>query len=147
MWLGRTDARDTRRIDSGRTAPGFVAVVATNFPMWLKGDRREPTITYEVLGTDPLVLSDVVAYRALDGSHKSIVGSDRWRHGGFKWRGAGRWRPFVSHWAVTGASEDGTVLALHFSRSLVTPAGIDILVRDGSDWPEVRAMIARATDD
>jgi hypothetical protein len=126
--------------------PGTWAVAATNFPMWLTGERLEPTFSYELIGDDPLVLADDVAYRTADGEQKHIVGRDTWNHEGFTRRGKGRLRLFASHWAVTGASEDGSVVAIHFSRSLATPGGIDILVREGVHHPELRAMIARSTE-
>jgi hypothetical protein len=125
--------------------PGSWKVAATNFPMWLRGERRDPTFTYELIATGPLTLADDVSYVTPEGLEKHIVGRDRWAHGGFVWRGKGWLRLFASHWAVTGASDDGSVLALHFSRSIATPAGIDIIVREGSEHPELRAMIAGST--
>ena len=127
--------------------PGSWTVAATSFPMWLSGERRDPTFTYQVLGTDPLVLSDDVSYLTKDGLEKHILGRDRWYHGGFVWRGKGWLRLVSSHWAVTGASDDGSVLALHFSRSIATPAGMDIIVREGTVHPELRAMIAGSSED
>jgi hypothetical protein len=127
--------------------PGSWTVAATNFPMWLGGKRQRPTFRYELISTSPLVLSDDVSFVTADGIEKHIVGRNRWAHGGFRWRGKGRLRPFASHWAVTGASEDGSVLALHFSRSIATPSGIDIIVREGVEHPELRALIAGSTEE
>lgn len=126
--------------------PGTWSVAATNFPIWLTGERREPTFSYELLATEPLVLADDVAYLTAEGAEKHIIGSNTRAHEGFTWRGKGWLRFFASHWTVTGASDDATIAAIHFSRSIATPAGIDILVRAGVHHPELRAMIARSTD-
>jgi hypothetical protein len=126
--------------------PGTWTVAATNFPMWLTGERREPIFTYELLATAPLTLADDVAYLTPEGEEKHILGRDRWAHEGFTWRGKGILRLFASHWAVAGVSDDRTVAAIHFTRSIGTPAGIDILVRAGVHHPELRAMIAGDTE-
>jgi hypothetical protein len=126
--------------------PGTWSVAATNFPMWLTGERRDPTFRYETITTSPLTLADDVAYVTPEGEQKHILGVDRWHNDGFTWRGKGLLRLFASHWTVTGASEDGTVAAIHFTRSIATPAGIDILVRADVHHPELRAMIAGSTE-
>ena len=127
--------------------PGSWSVSATNFPMWLGGERRSPRFSYEIVSRDPLVLFDDVSYVVAEsGQEKHIVGTDVLRHEGFVWRGKG-WLRFVSsHWSVAGASDDGTVAAIRFAKSAVTPAGIDIIVREGTQQPELRALIARSTE-
>jgi hypothetical protein len=69
--------------------PGTWRIGATNFPMWLRGDRLRPYFRYDLKTADPLVLDDVVGYTTADGVEKTIVGVDRMRHDGFVWRGAG----------------------------------------------------------
>ncbi len=126
--------------------PGRWTIAATNFPMWLTGERLEPNFTYGLISDSPLVLSDEVEYSTAEGERKSIVGQDTWRHGEFVWRGKGLLKVAKSHWTVSGSSEDGNVVAIHFSQSLVTPAGIDIILREGAEVQELRAMIARDTE-
>lgn len=126
--------------------PGTWTIAATNFPMWLTGERLEPSFSYGLISDSPLVLSDEVSYLTAEGEPKSIIGQDTWRHDEFVWRGKGLLKVAKSHWHVSGSSEDGNVVAIQFSKSLATPAGIDIIVREGADVLEVRAMIARDTD-
>jgi len=126
--------------------PGTWFIAATNFPMWLSGERREPRFTYELLSTDPLVLGDEVTYLTAEGEPKRIVGKDTWKHDEFVWRGKGLLKPFASHWHIAGAADDGTVLVIRFAQSLATPAGIDIVVREGTTHPELRKAVARDTD-
>ena len=122
--------------------PGRWKVVASNFPMWLRGERTDPTFTYEVLGTGPLVLRDDVSYVDAEGQTKHVLGVDRWTGNGFRWRGKGLLRLAKSDWTVPGVSKAGTIAAVRFAKSLVSPAGIDIIVREGVDLPEPRAIVA-----
>lgn len=126
--------------------PGTWNVQATNFPMWLAGTRSEPRFTYELVSDEPLVLSDDVSYVA-DGEQKHILGQDVWNGDGFVWRGRKLLRLFASHWSVAGISDDGTIAVIRFSKSLATPAGVDIIVREGTHLPELRATIAHATEE
>ena len=126
--------------------PGTWTIAATNFPMWLTGERLDPTFSYGLVSANPLVLSDEVSYSTAEGEQKSIVGQDTWRHEEFVWRGKGLLKIAKSHWSVSGSSEDGHVVAIRFSKSIATPAGIDIIVREGVFQPELRALIARATE-
>ena len=126
--------------------PGTWSIAATNFPMWLSGDKLEPTFSYELLSEDPLVLSDDVGYLE-EGEEKHILGQDTWRGDEFVWRGRKLLRLFASRWGVAGMSDDGTIAVIRFSKSLATPAGVDVIVRDGADHPELRATIAHATEE
>ncbi len=131
--------------------PGAWIVAATNFPMWLSGERRNPRFEYGLISREPLVLSDDVTYTTgpgkKAGEQKHILGRDTFHGEEFVWRGTGLLKLFTSRWHVAGVSDDGSIAAIHFSKSLGTPAGVDILVRDGSSVPELRAIIAHATDD
>ena len=127
--------------------PGTWVIAATNFPMWLHGNRTEPRFAYEIVGRDPLVLSDEVSYVNAEGEAKKIIGKDTWRGDEFTWRGKGLLSLFASHWSIGGVSDDGTIAAIRFTKSLATPAGIDIVVREGSHNPELRAIIARGTEE
>jgi len=131
--------------DLAEVLPGRWFVRATNFPMWLGGARREPVFEYGVVKTSPLVLSDDVSYAVADGRVKHIVGRDRVGGDGFVWRGRGVLKPIRSRWQVTGVSADGNLMAIRFSKSIATPAGIDILEREGVHNPELRAAVAADT--
>jgi hypothetical protein len=126
--------------------PGKWKIVATNFPMWLNGERADPTFEYTVRSTSPLVLGDDVTYRTADGTEKHIRGVDKWHGSGFVWRGTGLTRLVTSSWSVPGVSKAGTIAAIRFAKSLVSPAGIDIIVRDGVDFPEPRAAVASESE-
>ena len=127
--------------------PGTWAVGATNFPMWLAGDRLSPAFTYEVLRSEPLVLLDTVSYRTRDGREKSIVGVDRLGAAGFTWRGRGLLRLVVSRWEVVGAGPDHSFAVIRFSKTRATPEGVDIVAREGIDSLEIRATVAASTEE
>lgn len=124
--------------------PGRWRIVASNFPMWTSGGRENPSIEYELLKADPLALKDVVRYTSGDGKAKTVVGVDRWNGRELRWRGAGVLFLLTSRWSVTGIDKD--VLVIRFRRTLVTPAGVDVLVRDDADHVDARAIVAADTD-
>ena len=132
--------------DLAELLPGSWTVAATNLPLWLSGAGRDVRLSYELVSSDPLVLATGVSYRTPEDAEKSIVGRDTWRHDGFVRRGSGLRRMFTSRWTVSGTSEDGTVLAARYRKSRSVPAGVDVMVREGTDHPELRAMVARSTE-
>ncbi|MGV8896173.1 MAG: hypothetical protein ACOH10_01450 [Rhodoglobus sp.] len=131
--------------------PGSWIVAATNFPMWLSGERNEPRFEYGVVSRDPLVLSDDMGYTEGRGKRagtlKHILGRDTFDGEAFVWRGAGLLKLITSRWYVAGASDDGSIAAIHFAKSLGNPAGVAVIVREGSSVPEIRAIIAHSTED
>lgn len=127
--------------------PGTWRVAATNFPIWLAGDRLHPTVTYGVLTESPLVLGDEVAYRAPDGEEQRLTGRNRWRNDHFVHRAQSRLKLARSRWTVSGLSDDGTIAVVKFEPSRAIPDGVDVLVRDDTREPELRRVVARATED
>lgn len=122
--------------------PGTWRIHATDFPMWLGGKRSRPTITYTPLPGPGLVLRDEVAYLTRSGKTRRVLGTDGYRQGGFVWRGNGPLRVLASRWRVAWTSEDGEVVVITFDRSLVTPAGTDVLGRGDADRPGLRERLA-----
>jgi hypothetical protein len=141
--------------------PGTWRVGATNFPLWLSGDRHRPRFNYELKTADPLVLHDTVTYTTAQGVEKTLPGVDRLRtdrprrnqrkgdqhdvdqHGGniFVWRGTGLLRFVTSRWAVVGATEDSNVMVIRFVKSRLTPAGVDVVLREGTDSHAFRTQV------
>ena len=83
----------------------------------------------------------------VDPVQKHILGQDTWSGGEFVWRGRRLLRLFASHWTVAGLSNDGTIAVISFSKTLASPAGVDVIVREGVEHPELRATIAHATEE
>ena len=132
--------------DLARILPGTWRVGATNFPMWLSGDRLRPAFNYDLRGSRPLEFGDRVSYLTPNGVEKSIVGVSRWRRGGLVWRGRGLLTLFTSRWSVIGATDDRNILVIRFDKSLVTPAGVDVVIREGTDSHEFRTIVANAAE-
>ncbi|MGG5328949.1 hypothetical protein [Enterococcus sp. AZ163] len=106
-------------------------IQASNFPMWLSGKRLNPSITYRAISDETERLLDLVEYQKPNGKRKSIVGIDTVVKNGFEWRGKGLLKLLRSHWSVAGKNE--TILVIRFEASLVTPAGVDVLIRATDD--------------
>ncbi|MCM4079773.1 hypothetical protein [Paractinoplanes hotanensis] len=133
-------------IDAGvlrEALPGQWRVLATTFPMWLTGRRLDPCFTYGLLPGSPLVLRDEVSYRTTAGATRRITGVDRFDSvsGRFTWRGTGPLSLLSSRWRVTHLSDDRELIVLTFDRSLVTPAGTDVIGRGTGQRPDARDRI------
>ncbi|WP_329410223.1 hypothetical protein OG563_46820 [Nocardia vinacea] len=128
----RPSADDLRRV-----LPGTWRILATTFPLWLNGKRLQPTITYTLLPGDRLALRDEVDYRTRGGARRRVIGIDHYDPGTgwFTWRGHGLLIPLSSRWRVDNLISDGRFAVLTFGRSLITPAGIDILGRGSEAHP------------
>lgn len=111
-----------------RDIQGKWLIQASNFPMWLSGKRLNPSITYQGIPNESEKLLDLVEYQKRNGKRKSIVGIDTVVQKGFEWRGKGILKLLRSHWSVAGMNE--TILVIRFEASLVTPAGVDVLIKD-----------------
>lgn len=108
-------------------------VVATTFPMWTDGRRRDPTFTYSNLRRDgdEVRFDDTVAF-VKDGEADTIRGVDTQHttvatH--FTWRGRGWLVFFTSDWDVVALDPAGRWAALTFTSTIATPAGLDIIAR------------------
>ena len=134
--------------------PGRWIVAATSFPVLPAGQGRPRAFEYELMSRDPLVLSDSATLGTHPGegtrasrragATKRIVGRQIFRGDGFHRRGA--LRVGSTRWTVAGASGDGSIVVIHVGPSRRAPAGVEVLVRDGVHEPELRAVIAHATE-
>jgi hypothetical protein len=135
----------TAAFPSAQLLPGTWRIGATNFPLWLRGDRQNPSFSYELKREHPLVLRDTVSWTTPEGERKNLVGTDRQRGNAFVWRGRGAFALLASRWSICGASADGTILGLRFSKSIATPAGVDIIVRQGTPAQALRATVSASS--
>lgn len=101
----------------------------TNFPMWLKGDKTQPTFNYSLEKRQGKQgLRDEVQYLK-NGKLRSIKGFDTVLDSSnrrFEWRGQGwmsilrsRWEILYLHKAKWGI--------IYFEKTLFTPAGYDVI--------------------
>jgi hypothetical protein len=137
-------------------------VGASTFPMWLDGTRTSPTFTYsELVRRDGRVtMRDVVSYQR-HGQLETLEGLDV-QHARtpshFSWSGRGFLAAFTSEWDVVFLDAQRGLAIITFSRTLATPAGLDVIWREPlSDeaWnealaeidhtPELKAMAAGLT--
>lgn len=97
--------------------------------MWRDPRNASPTLTYGRVDGRADRLTDRVDWLR-DGRPRRVDGVNRLdptRPGHLYWRGAGLLWPLRSHWCVLIQQADLAVIA--FSRTWVTPAGIDVLSR------------------
>ena len=108
-------------------------ICSTNFPMWTKGNKTGPTFNYSLYSkpTDNPVLFDEVKYLK-NGKQKSIRGydyPDTQDLSRFTWRGKGLLWIARSKWQVALKDPEGQWAVIHFSKTLFTPEGVDIICR------------------
>ena len=133
-------------VQLARILPGIWRIGASNFPVWLSGERTEPTFNYELKNSDPLELHDVVSWGTSKGAERTTIGVDKWSGDGFIWRGTKLRSPLTSHWSVLGTAHNDCVLAIRFSKALFSAAGVDNIIRDGVDPGELRAIVAHSSE-
>ena len=116
---------------------------STNFSMWLKGDKVNPTFNYSLVIKKEHVLLDEVKYLK-NGKEKSIVGFDTQDPKdttAFVWRGKGLLHLLKSKWKVALLDDSGQWAVIWFSKTLFTPEGVDIISRTPSLSPEIIQQI------
>ncbi len=110
---------------------GRWSIQLTNFPMWLTGTKRRPSLEYGLLDGDPR-LTDAVTYFTAGGKRKQILGFDAQDPANpahFTWRGKGLLSLLSSDWYVVHLDAAAGVAAIYFTRTLFTPAGVDVVAR------------------
>ncbi|MFM7021742.1 MAG: hypothetical protein ACKOXB_02105 [Flavobacteriales bacterium] len=111
---------------------GVWFIVGTNFPMWLDGDKVDPSLTYTIAEKkDTTVLLDIVKYTE-KGKSKSIVGydyTDPEKEKAFIWKGKGALAFVKSKWEVKLMDDNGQWAVIWFSKTIFTPEGVDIISR------------------
>ncbi|MFF1922346.1 hypothetical protein ACFVW8_17465 [Streptomyces sp. NPDC058221] len=129
-------------------------IVCSSFPMWRSGRRTGATFTYTPLpgrSSRAPRMRDEVAYR-VRGRTRGISGTDTRltsRPGTvYRWRGKGLLAALTSVWEVTETGEDDAWAVIVFTRSLLTPAGVDVVVRadrltDAAVLAEARSAAGR----
>ncbi|CAE6419953.1 unnamed protein product [Rhizoctonia solani] len=122
-------------------------VVQSTLPLWKS--RSDVTITYSPIHVSPsadaIKFNDTVEYRSrtAPGSAKSrVIGVDTLvarPHGApegytsgvsYHWRGKGWLMVATSNWQVLGYNPEVGWAVTYFSKTLFTPAGLDVYVRD-----------------
>ncbi len=145
--------RAPRHLDA-RTLVGEWHVAATNFPMWLDGERCKPRFRYsEITETQGgLRMNDEVAYvvRAT-GERDGILGFDLQdpdQPAHFTWRGDGILGLFTSEWYVARVADDGEWAIIYFTSTPATPEGVDVLTRaDAPTEDAVRDALTAIRED
>ena len=132
---------------SGDDLVGTWHIVRTTFPMWTGGRNLAPTLHYARLpGVDSHRLDDRVTYRR-GAKTKQISGVDEQdpaQPNHFRWRGRGLLALLRSDWYVVDLDREAGVLAIYFSKTLVTPEGLDLATRAAEPEPApLAACVAR----
>lgn len=102
----------------------------SNFPMWLKGTKINPTFNYSLVVKHgkPLLLDEV---RYTENSKtKSITGYDKSlneNNNSFVWRGKGILSFTKSKWKILHFDNEQQWMIIHFERTLFSPEGYDVV--------------------
>ncbi|MCD7977945.1 MAG: hypothetical protein LUG51_12635 [Tannerellaceae bacterium] len=105
-------------------------VLYSTFPMWLKGDKKNPSFHYGTPANGRF--SDTVEYEQ-KGTIKKIEGTDTIQGTTFIWRG----KFIKSRWEILYYNpKDGTAI-IHFDKTLFTPEGYDVISREKTIHPTI----------
>ncbi len=101
-------------------------VLYSSFPMWLKGDKKNPSFSYgsPVNGS----FSDTVEYYKQE-RRKTIEGTDTIQGMKFIWRGKGLLRFVKSQWEILDYNSEHNIAIIRFDKTFFTPQGYDIISR------------------
>lgn len=137
----RTDSFEAKRLSGGWH------VLASNFPMWLTGEKTDPVFIYGIKSPpgEPAKLDDTVAYNE-SGRRETIEGTDTQdpnMPSHFTWRGNGLLAAFASDWAVVATAPDDRWMILYFTKTIATPEGVDVIGRTPEISEEDRAAVER----
>lgn len=128
------------------TLVGTWFICYSNFPMWLKGDKTNPTFNYTITTRkEEKVLLDEVKY-IKKGKEKTITGYDHQDANdstAFVWRGKGILGLLKSKWRVALIDPKGQWAVIAFSKTLFTPEGVDIISRKPEISDETMKEIRR----
>lgn len=142
-----TDAR----FDAGKLE-GRWFVVASNFPMWVDGARKDPVFDYRLLHDRDAIreVDDVVSWHE-DGEPGRYLGIDTQDpHNGahFTWRGKGALSLVSTEWYLAGLAPDGAWAIVYYQDTVASPEGVDIIARSRTLTPDRmdEAMAALRSD-
>lgn len=116
----------------------------SNFPMWLKGDKKSPTLNYRVKTTkEDTVLIDRVEYFKKNKLKdiKGISTPQNKENTAFEWRGNGILCLLRSKWNIVHMDEENDWALIYFEKTLFTPKGYDVLSRNPTLSDDVKSII------
>lgn len=114
----------------------------TDFPMWLKGDRVNPTFNYTVQERNGIfgLLDEVMFVK--NGKNKAIRGFDtpiNKENSKFEWRGNGWMKILKSRWEILYTTQEWAII--YFEKTLFTPKGYDVIARNETLSDELLIVI------
>lgn len=129
--------------DLAEVLPGRWKILASNLLHWLNGERRNPVVELSLTSTDPFVLGEQVEFATMEGKERVVRSRSIWSGRDFVTRKLGV-RPSGRRWTVHGATAGSDVIVVRHGsgRSMGGGSGIDVLVREGSEVGDVRALVA-----
>ena len=102
----------------------------SNFPMWLKGDKENPSLNYSLVKIEnEFILFDEVLY-TINNKIKSIKGYDfpqNENNTSFKWKGKGILALLSSKWKFEYLYIENNWAIIYFEKTLFTPKGYDVI--------------------
>lgn len=120
----------------------------TNFPMWLKGNKKKPTLNYSITSKkDETVLFDKVLYTK-NGKQKSIKGFDfalNEYNTSFIWKGKGILGLLSSKWKIIYYNKQYEWAIIYFEKTLFTPKGYDVISKHQKLNADVISLIKNKT--
>lgn len=125
---------------------GSWAMRATSLPMWLSGLTNPPRYVFSASTESPDKVAESLSYVTLDGQEVVLESANRVSGATFISRGNGMALFATRKWSVSGVSSDGVVVAVRFEKTRSSAEGVNIMVRDGVERPNLRSEVASDID-
>lgn len=128
------------------TIRGRWHVRASTSRAWLSGARESPVYSHELISENPPVLKSNLSWITMSGDEKHLFGTNRWRGDHFSFRRSRLLRTPATRWTPVGASVDGNIVIIRFDQIFASLVGVDVLVRDGVQFDNLRRVISHSPD-
>ena len=127
--------------------PGAWRIVATNVPVWLETERRNPRVTFEVESRDPLRLATRVDFDSADGGEGQILARDRAAGDLLVRRVRGVKQLNGQRWHVDVVDDDRALVVVRQHAGFRRHDGIDVLLGAEAEVDGTRRHVAAHTDE
>ncbi len=127
--------------------PGAWRIVATNVPVWLDSERRNPRVTFEVDSRDPVRLATRVDFESADGGEGQILARDRATGDIMVRRVRGEKQLAGQRWHVDVVDPDRGLLVVRNHPGFRRDDGIELLLGADAEVDGIRRHVAAHTEE
>lgn len=119
---------------------------AANLTEWVDEGRSDPVFSFEVIGSEPLMVQEEQRFTTTDGKERVVTRTGVWSGKMMRSRSRSLLRNTVSNWCVSGVGRDGAFLILRTVTAGVAQDGLLVLTRLDAPPSGLRSAIASSAE-